>query len=183
MKQIIDFLPLIIFFTAYKLHDIFWGTGALIAATLATFLYSWYKFHKVEKTMLVTVVLVAVFGGLTLYFRNQEFIKWKVTIIYALFASVLVIGQWFFNKSLIQIMLDKEITLPQQVWLKLNTAWVLFFIACGLINIYIAFWLTEYLWMNFKVFGLTGLTLLFTLACGIYVYRYLPHEQNNNESK
>ncbi|MGG2142400.1 septation protein A [Symbiopectobacterium sp. RP] len=183
MKQLLDFLPLVIFFVVYKLHDIFWATGALIAATLAAFLYSWYKFRKVEKTMLVTVVLVAVFGGLTIYFHNPEFIKWKVTIIYALFAGALLIGQWFFNKSLIQCMLGKEITLPQPVWRKLNCAWALFFIACGLLNIYVAFWLSEGLWMNFKVFGLTGLTLLFTLACGVYIYRHLPPEQNNNESK
>ncbi|MGK2946527.1 MAG: septation protein A [Candidatus Malihini olakiniferum] len=181
MKQLIDFLLLIIFFTVYKLYDIFWATEALIAATLATFFYSWYKFRKVEKTMLVTVVLVAVFGGLTLYFHNSEFLKWKVTIIYALFAGALLINRWFFKNSLIQSILGKKITLPQQVWRNLNTAWVFFFIICGLINIYVAFWLSESLWMNLKVFGLTGVTLLFTLACGVYIYRHLPSEQNNSE--
>lgn len=183
MKQLLDFLPLIVFFVVYKLHDIFWATGALIAATLVAFLYSWYKFGKVEKPMLVTMILVVVFGGLTIYFHNPEFIKWKVTIIYSLFAGALLIGQWFFKKLLIQSMLGKEITLPQAVWQRLNTAWALFFIACGLLNIYVAFWLSEALWMNFKVFGLTGLTLLFTLVCGVYIYRHLPAEQNNNGSE
>ncbi|EOU9603406.1 septation protein A [Cronobacter dublinensis] len=177
MKQLLDFLPLIVFFAFYKLHDIFWATGALIVATALTVIYSWYKYRKVEKMTLVTFVLVAVFGGLTIYFHNAEFIKWKVTIIYALFAGALLIGQWVMKKPLIQSMLGKEITLPTQAWSRLNLAWAMFFIFCGLLNIYVAFWLPEAVWMNFKVFGIPGLTLVFTLLSGVYIYRHMPQEE------
>ncbi|ELY4034282.1 septation protein A [Cronobacter sakazakii] len=177
MKQLLDFLPLIVFFVVYKLHDIFWATAALIVATALAVIYSWYKYRKVEKMTLVTFVLVAVFGGLTIYFHNAEFIKWKVTIIYALFAGALLIGQWVMKKPLIQSMLGKEITLPTHAWSRLNIAWALFFIFCGLLNIYVAFWLPEAVWMNFKVFGIPGLTLVFTLLSGVYIYRHMPQEE------
>ncbi|ELY3834978.1 septation protein A [Cronobacter turicensis] len=176
MKQLLDFLPLIVFFVFYKLHDIFWATGALIVATALAVIFSWYKYRKVEKMTLVTFVLVAVFGGLTIYFHNAEFIKWKVTIIYALFAGALLIGQWVMKKPLIQSMLGKEITLPPHAWSRLNIAWALFFIFCGLLNIYVAFWLPEAVWMNFKVFAIPGLTLVFTLLSGVYIYRHMPQE-------
>lgn len=177
MKQLLDFLPLIVFFVVYKLHDIFWATAALIVATALAVIYSWYKYRKVEKMPLVTFVLVAVFGGLTIYFHNAEFIKWKVTIIYALFAGALLIGQWVMKKPLIQSMLGKKITLPAHAWSRLNIAWALFFIFCGLLNIYVAFWLPEAVWMNFKVFGIPGLTLVFTLLSGVYIYRHMPQEE------
>lgn len=177
MKQLLDFLPLIVFFVFYKLYDIFVASGALIVATAIALVYSWYKFRKLEKMTLVTFVLVAVFGGLTIYFHNSEFIKWKVTIIYALFAGALLVGQWVRKKPLIQSMLGKEISLPGDVWTRLNLAWAAFFIACGLLNIYVAFWLPESVWMNFKVFGLTALTLIFTLLSGVYMYRHMPAEE------
>ncbi|EOI3551073.1 septation protein A [Cronobacter turicensis] len=177
MKQLLDFLPLIVFFVFYKLHDIFWATGALIVATALAVIFSWYKYRKVEKMTLVTFVLVAVFGGLTIYFHNAEFIKWKVTIIYALFAGALLIGQWVMKKPLIQSMLGKEITLPPHAWSRLNIAWALFFIFCGLLNIYVAFWLPEAVWMNFKVFAIPGMTLVFTLLSGVYIYRHMPQEE------
>lgn len=177
MKQLLDFLPLIVFFAFYKLYDIFVATGALIIATALALIFSWYKYRKVEKMTLVTFVLVAVFGGLTLFFHSDEFIKWKVTAIYGLFAAALLIGQWVMKKNLIKSMLGKEITLPDSVWSRLNLAWALFFILCGLANIYVAFWLPQNVWVNFKVFGLTALTLVFTLLSGLYMYRHMAPEQ------
>lgn len=173
MKQFLDFLPLIIFFIFYKMYDIFVGTWALIIATGVALIYSWYKYRKVEKMTLVTFVMVAVFGSLTIYFHNPEFIKWKVSIIYALFAIALLFTQYVMKKLLIQGLLGKEITLPAEVWGRLNVAWALFFIVCGLLNIYVAFWLSEDIWINFKVFGLTALMLVFTLLSGVYIYRHM----------
>ena len=161
MKQFLDFLPLVVFFAFYKLYDIYAATTALIVATAIVLIYSWVRYRKVEKMALITFVLVAVFGGLTLFFHNDEFIKWKVTVIYALFAGALLFSQWVMKKPLIQRMLGKELALPQQVWSRLNLAWAVFFILCGLANIYIAFWLPQNIWVNFKVFGLTALTLVF----------------------
>ncbi len=124
-----------------------------------------------------TFVLVAVFGTLTLVFHNDEFIKWKVTVIYSLFALALLFSQWFMKQPLIQSMLGKELKLPNYVWRRLNIAWALFFFICGLANIYVAFWLPQEMWVNFKVFGLTGLTLLFTLFSGLYIWRQMPQEK------
>ncbi len=126
---------------------------------------------------LITFLMVLVFGTLTLVFHNDLFIKWKVTVIYALFALALLISQWVLKKPLVQRMLGKELTLPDKVWSNLNLAWAVFFLACGLANIYVAFWLPQSVWVNFKVFGLTVLTLVFTLLSGIYIYRHMPEEQ------
>ncbi|MBP2166888.1 intracellular septation protein [Erwinia toletana] len=177
MKQLLDFLPLVVFFVFYKLYDIFVASGALIVATGLALVVSWVLYRKLEKMTIFTFVLVAVFGTLTLVFHNDEFIKWKVTVIYSLFAVALLFSHFWMQKPLIQSMLGKEIQLPEYAWRKLNIAWALFFLLCGLANIYVAFWLSQAFWVNFKVFGLTGLTLLFTLFSGVYIYRLMPQEQ------
>jgi intracellular septation protein len=179
MKQFLDFIPLVAFFVVYKMYDIFAATKVLIIATAIVLIYSWVRYRKVEKMALVTFVLVAVFGGLTIYLHNDEFIKWKVTVIYGLFAIALLFSQWVMKKPIIQRMLGKEISLPAEVWGRLNIAWALFFIACGLTNIYIAFWLPLDIWMNFKAFGLTALTLIFTVLSGFYIHRHMPDEDKS----
>ncbi|MEE4481999.1 septation protein A [Serratia ficaria] len=177
MKQFLDFLPLIVFFAFYKLYDIYIASGALIVATALALVFTWVKYRKVEKMTLITFLMVLVFGTLTLVFHNDLFIKWKVTVIYALFALALLISQLVLKKPLVQRMLGKELTLPDKVWSNLNLAWAVFFLACGLANIYVAFWLPQSVWVNFKVFGLTVLTLVFTLLSGVYIYRHMPEEQ------
>lgn len=177
MKQLLDFLPLVVFFIFYKLYDIYYASGALIAATALALIITWLKYRKVEKMTLITFAMVTVFGTLTLVFHNDLFIKWKVTVIYTLFALTLLISQLIMKKPLIQSMLGKELTLPDNVWSNLNIAWALFFLICGLANIYVAFWLPQSVWVNFKVFGLTALTLIFTLLSGIYIYHHLSEEQ------
>jgi len=177
MKQFLDFLPLIVFFAFYKLYDIYAASGALIVASALVLAFTWFKYRKVEKMALFTFAIVAVFGTLTLVFHNDAFIKWKVTIIYVLFALALFISQ-LMKKPLIQRLLGKELTLPDRVWNNLNMAWTLFFLACGLVNIYVAFWLPENIWVNFKVFGITALTLIYTLLSGIYIYRNMADGQN-----
>ncbi|MGC6386829.1 septation protein A [Ewingella sp. S1.OA.A_B6] len=177
MKQLLDFLPLVVFFVFYKMYDIFVASGALIAATALALIFTWIKYRKVEKMTLITFAMVAIFGTLTLVFHNDEFIKWKVTVIYVLFSVALLVSQLVMKKPLIQRMLGKELTLPDHVWNKLNFSWALFFLVCGLANIYVAFWLPQEIWVNFKVFGLTALTLVFTLLSGVYIYRHMPDEE------
>ena len=177
MKQFLDFLPLIVFFAFYKLYDIYVASGAPIVATALALVFTWFKYRKIEKMTLITFLMVLVFGTLTLVFHNDLFIKWKVTIIYTLFALALLISQLVLKKPLVQRMLGKELTLPDKVWNNLNLAWAVFFLVCGLANIYVAFWLPQSVWVNFKVFGLTALTLVFTLLSGIYIYRHMPEEQ------
>jgi intracellular septation protein len=122
MKQLLDFLPLVVFFVCYKLYDIYVASGALIAATAVALIVTWLKYRKVEKMTLITFVMVAIFGTLTLVFHNDLFIKWKVTVIYALFSIALLVSQIVLKKPLIQRMLGKEISLPDVVWSRLNTA-------------------------------------------------------------
>ncbi|ELR67451.1 Intracellular septation protein IspA [Photobacterium marinum] len=178
MKQLIDFIPLIIFFALYKLQDIYAATGALIVATAIQVVLTWFLYKKVEKMQLVTFVMVTVFGGLTLVLHDDNFIKWKVTIIYALFAGGLAVSQYL-GKPLIKGMLSNEIQLPEHAWKRINAAWFLFFVICALANIYIAFYLPLDVWVNFKVFGLLGLTFAFTLATGGYIYHHMPKETDS----
>lgn len=177
MKQLLDFFPLVVFFIFYKLYDIFVASGALIVATALALAISWYLYRKLEKMALFTFALVTIFGTLTLVFHNEEYIKWKVTVIYSLFSVALLFSQFRMEKPLIQTMLGKEIVLPPEVWRNLNMAWALFFAFCALANVYVAFRLSQDLWVNFKVFGLTGLTLVFTIFSGIYMYRHIPQGQ------
>lgn len=161
--------------------DIYYASGALIAASAVALAVRWFMYKHLEKSAVITFVIVAIFGTLTIVFHDPQFIKWKVTIIYALFALVLLGGQFIFGKPLIQKMLGKELTLPPQVWQRLNLAWALFFIVCAAVNVYVAFWLSMDTWMNFKVFGLTAVTLVFTVASVVYIYRHLPRKKKNNK--
>lgn len=176
MKQLLDFIPLIIFFALYKMYDIFAATGGLIAATAIQIALTYYLYKKVEKMQLVTFVLVTVFGGMTIFLHDENFIKWKVTIVYALFALGLIVTN-FMGKPLIKGMLGKEITLPDSMWNKINWAWVGFFTSCALINIYVAFNLPTEVWVDFKVFGLLAATFGFTLLTGVYIYKHMPKEE------
>ncbi len=177
MKQLLDFIPLVIFFVFYKLYDIFYASGALIVASAAALGISWLLYRRLEKMNLITFALVTVFGTLTIAFHNPDFIKWKVTVIYGLFTLALLFSQWFMQQPLIQKMLGKELQLPAAAWRRLNIAWALFFLACGLANIYVAFWLSQDTWMNFKVFGLSALTLVFTALSGVYIWRQVPQSE------
>ncbi len=179
MKQFFDFLPLLVFFAVYKFVDIYAATGALVVATAAQIGYSYFRHKRVEKMHIITFALVAVFGTLTLLFRDDAFIKWKVTVVNFLFAAFLL-GSQLLGKPIVKTMLSKELTLPDTIWARVNSAWALFFFACGAANIYVAFWLPQEVWVNFKVFGLLGLTLLFTVATVGYLYRFLPKEQNGD---
>ncbi|MBY8106370.1 septation protein A [Vibrio fluvialis] len=179
MKQLLDFIPLIIFFALFKFYDIYVATGALIAATAVQVAVTYFMFKKVEKMQLITFVLVAVFGGMTIFLHDDNFIKWKVTIVYVIFALGLTISHMM-GKSAIKGMLGKEITLPETVWAKVNWAWVGFFSVCAVINIYIAYQLPLDVWVNFKVFGLLAATFAYTLLTGIYIYKHLPKEQKNS---
>lgn len=181
MKAFTDFFPLIVFFVAYQYSkDIILATGTLIIATVIQVSYLWLRFRRVEKMHLVTLVLVVVFGGLTVFFKDPNFIKWKPTVINWLFATVFIGSQFIGKKNIIQRMLQDNIDLPEPVWTKLNLAWAVFFVFSGVINIYVAFNYDEETWINFKVFGLLGITLIFVLLQGVYLSKYL---KENTEDK
>ncbi|MBE8168116.1 MAG: septation protein A [Shewanella sp.] len=180
MKQLLDFLPLIIFFAVYKFADIYIASGALIAATSLQLIITYYLYRKVEKMLLVTFAMVTIFGTLTILLHDENFIKWKVTFIYMLFSAILA-GSQLMNRSVIKSMLGKEMTAPDFVWKRITWYWAAFFLVCALGNIYVAFTLPLETWVNFKVFGLTALSLINTVLTVVYLFRYLPEEQKKDD--
>lgn len=181
MKQILDFIPLILFFVVYKTYGVQEAAIVLVFATVAQLLLLKHLYKKVEKNQWIMGGAAVFFGLLTAYFNDLAFLKWKVTIINLLFALALLVSQFIFKKPLIQALLGKELSLPDQVWYKLNLGWIGFFLLCALLNALISEYLSDDAWANFKVFGLTGLSLAAVLASGIFLYPYLKQQEVNNE--
>ncbi|KGQ26063.1 septation protein A [Gallibacterium anatis CCM5995] len=181
MKQLLEFIPLILFFAVYKLFGVREAAITLIVATIIQFAILKLKYGKIEKSQWIMAVAIIFFGSLTAYFNDLEFLKWKVTIVYALFALILLISQFGFKKLLIKSMLGKEIELPQKVWENLNLGWGVFFIICMLINIYVSLFLSDDIWVDFKSFGFFGLTLAASLLTGVYIYPHLSQQKNRDE--
>lgn len=180
MKQLLEFIPLILFFAVYKLVGIREAALTLMIATVIQLILLRLIYGKVEKQQLIMGSAVVFFGSLTAYFNELEFLKWKVTIVYGLFAAILLIGQYGFKTLLIKSLLGKEIQLPENVWKNINLGWAGFFILCMIINMLISRYLSDDAWVDFKTFGILGMTLIATLFTGIYLYRYLP--KNDNEA-
>jgi intracellular septation protein A len=181
MKQLLEFIPLILFFAVYKLVGIREAAITLVIATIAQMIILKLKYSKIEKQQIIMGSAVVFFGILTAYFNELEFLKWKVTIVYALFALILLISQYAFKKPLIKQLLGKEIELPEAVWNKLNLGWAGFFLLCMLVNIYISNYLSNDIWVDFKTFGIIGMTLIATIITGGYIYRYLPQDKNEQD--
>ncbi|MEW7977850.1 MAG: septation protein A [Candidatus Sedimenticola endophacoides] len=183
MKFLNDFLPVILFFIAYKLGDIYIATGVLIIASIAQVAIQRLLHKRVEKMHLVVLGLAVFFGGMTLLLHDPLFIKWKPTVVNWLFAIAFLGSRFIGAKTLVQRMMDHAVTLPNPVWDRLNTAWVIFFAAMGGLNLYVAFNFTEATWVDFKLFGMMGLTLVFVLIQAFYMSRFMPQpDENQGES-
>jgi intracellular septation protein len=188
MKFLFDLFPVILFFAAFKLYDVYTATSVVIAATVAQIGWVRWKHGKVDTMLWVSLALVAVFGGATLIFRDDTFIRWKPTVLYWLFASVLLISATVFKRNLIQRMLEQQaqMQLPPDVWPRLNLAWVGFFGFMGVLNLAIAFYnplctsdadcLSQ--WVTFKLFGGMGLMLLFVILQGLFLAKYVQEENS-----
>jgi intracellular septation protein len=174
MKQLFEFIPLIIFFAVYKMVDIYAATASLMVTMGLILAFNYFKNGKVEKMHLITFVMVLVFGSLTLILHDDVFIKWKVTAVYALFSVALLVSQFIYKKPILKQMLGKELKLPENIWNNLNSAWAVFFAVLAAVNVYVAFSMSQEIWVNFKVFGLLAVTLAFTVLSGFYIYKYLP---------
>ena len=178
MKFLFDLFPVILFFIAFKFGGIYVATGVAMAATLAQIIWMWFRHRKVETMLWVSLVIITVFGSMTLIFHDETFIKWKPTVLYWSFAIALAGSSLLFNKNLIRTILAKQMELPENVWLQLNWAWITFFAFMGIINLAVAFALgfsTE-AWVNFKLFGGMGLTLLFALAQGLMLSKHIQEK-------
>jgi intracellular septation protein len=182
MKLLFDFLPILLFFIAYKLADIYVATGVLIVVTLAQVGWIWLRQRRVEKIPLFTAALVLVLGGATLLLHDPVFVKWKPTVVNWLFAVAFLGSRFIGRKTLLERMMGGQLELPSPVWVKLTLAWAIFFLVMGLANLYVAYTFDENTWVNFKLFGMLGLTLVFVLAQALYMSRHLKADDAPKES-
>ena len=206
MKLLVDFFPIILFFISYHqanflVKNTFIGslldptkselitativaTGVAIVASFAQVTYHWIMTRKFEKMHLFSLGLITVLGGLTIMFGNPDFVKWKPTVLNWLFAGVFFISFFIGEKTLVERAMGNQIELPDFVWNRLNIAWVVFFIISGAANLYVAFYYALEMdektrmdtWVDFKLFGLMGLTLLFIILQAIYLTRHISEE-------
>jgi intracellular septation protein len=181
MKFLFDFFPVLLFFLAYKFFDIYAATGVAIAATVLQVAISWIRTRKVATMQLVTLAIIIVFGGLTLYLHDEQFIKWKPTVINWLFGGAFLASQIFGRQTAIERMLGANLTLPESVWRRLNLGWVIFFLSLGGANLYVMSHFDRDTWVNFKLFGMLGLTVVFIVLQSLYLSRYMAEPSNKGE--
>jgi intracellular septation protein len=181
-KLLLDFFPVMLFFIVYKSYDdptegIIAATAVAMVATIVQVAYTRIRHGRVENMHLITLALFIVFGGLTIVLRDEMFIKWKPSIVNWLFAVAFLGSQFIGAKTLVQRMMDKAVRVPQAIWTRLNLLWVAFFIAVGFLNLYVVYNYDTDTWVNFKLFGLLGLTFIFIIGQGIYMMRHVIEEE------
>jgi intracellular septation protein len=198
MKFFFDFFPIVLFFIAYKLYGdmppqlieaanalpfvsidraeakdaIYFATVVIIIATIVQNIGHWLTFKKLEKMHLVSLGILLIFGSMTLGFKDPLFIKWKVSIFNWIFAVVIIGSMYIGKKPLIERMMSHAIHAPRNIWKRINISWGIFFALVGLVNIYVAYTYSEEAWVNFKLFGMLGLTIVFMIAQGIYLAKH-----------
>jgi intracellular septation protein len=202
MKLLFDLFPVILFFAAFKYSEknpetaatwvatllgsalvdakqapILLATVVVIAATVAQIAWVHFRHGKVDKMLWISLGLVVVFGGLTLAFQNEAFIKWKPTILYWVFAVSMAFSALILRKNPMKAMLGEQLNLPDAVWNKVNLSWIAFFVIMGVLNLVIAFSFPTDTWVNFKLFGGMGLMLVFVLAQGMFLSKYMEEEK------
>ncbi|HZT63308.1 MAG TPA: septation protein A [Burkholderiales bacterium] len=177
MKFLFDLFPVVLFFVAFKLFDIYTATAVAIAASVAQIGWLKWKRRKVDTMMWVTLVIIVVFGGATLVLHDETFIKWKPTVLYWLFGAVIGGAQLLFRKNLIRAVLAEQVRLPEPVWTRLNWSWAAFFVFMGAANLYVAFSFSTDTWVNFKLFGGMGLMLLFVVLQAAFLARHMEEKQ------
>ena len=211
MKLLFDFLPIILFFGVFKyagsdaeraavfasenfgwmvaggivaasVAPVLLATVVVIVATLVQVLVLKLRGSRIDTMLWVSLVLVVVLGGLTIWFQSETFIKWKPTLLYWVMAGAFLLGPLLFGKNLLRLLLGEQLQLPADVWQRLNWAWVAFFSAMGVLNLWVAYSFSTDTWVNFKLFGGIGLMLVFTVAQGLYLSRFLPDEPATKEN-
>ncbi len=197
MKLLFDLFPVILFFVTFKYSEkhpdfaanwlnallggavdakqapILLATVVVIVATIAQIAWVRFRHGKVDKMLWVSLVLVVVFGSLTLIFQDETFIKWKPTILYWVFAGSMAFAALILKKNPVKAMLGEQLTLPEPVWGRMNLSWVAFFLFMGALNLFVAFNFSTDTWVNFKLFGGMGLLLLFVLGQGMMLSKYV----------
>jgi len=176
MKFLFDLLPVVLFFVAFKLADIYVATAVAIGTTVLQVAWLKLRRQRIPGMLWASLAIIVVFGGATLALQDETFIKWKPTVLYWLFGAVLG-GSALARRTLVRSMLSQEMQLPEPVWARLNVAWIAFFAFMGAANLYVAFNYPTDLWVNFKLFGGMGLMLVFVVAQALVLARYVEEKQ------
>ena len=196
-KFLFDLFPLILFFIAYRFADIYIATGVAMAAAVIQILWIKLSGKPIETMHWVNLGVIVVFGGATLWLQNDAFIKWKPTVLYWLFGCALIGSKYFMGRNLMQKLLGEKVSMPDSSWDKLNLSWALFFVAAGALNLFVAFsgLFSQDQWVNFKVFGLMALLIVFVIAQSIWLGKHMqqpaessdklpvPHSPSTDEGK
>lgn len=180
MKLLIDFLPIALFFAAFKLWGIYVATAVAIVATVAQIAYLRLRHGRVEPMQWMSLGVIVLFGGATLLAQSETFIKWKPTVLYWLMGGALLVGQVLLRKNFIRTLMGSQITLPDAAWRQLNWAWTGFFAVMGVLNLWVAHRFDTDTWVSFKLFGGIGLMLAFVVAQGLYLSRFIKDGEGSS---
>lgn len=186
MKLLFDFFPVLLFFITFKSYDdpkqgILAATAVIIVATGVQVLVTWLRHRRVEKIHLVTLALLVGMGGITLLLQDEIYIKWKSTVFFWLLAGAFLGSQFVGRKTLVQRFFDAKFDAPGNVWMVLNLSWVVFFLCLGALNLFVVYNFSTDTWVNFKLFGLTGLMFVFIFAQILYLFRYMIPDEDSEE--
>ncbi|HMM51720.1 MAG: septation protein A [Burkholderiales bacterium] len=176
MKLLFDLFPILLFFVAFKLADIYVATAVAIAASVVQIVWLKLRARPIEPMQWASLAIIVVFGGMTLFLHDETFIKWKPTVLYGLFAAVLAGGRMMFGRNLVRSVMGKQLALPEPVWHRLNLAWIAFFVAMAALNLAVAYRFPTDVWVDFKLFGTMGLTIAFVIAQALWLGRYVQEE-------
>lgn len=178
LNLFIDFVPIVLFFVAFKVYGIYAATIVGIVVTALLVIINALRTKRFEKIQLVMLSIFIILGGMTLYFHDPIFIKWKPTIVYWIFSSALLISHFVGKKPLVQrafeLKLEKnDATVPFVVWRRLNLVWATCFATLGVVNLYVAYHFSTEIWVNFKLYGTLGFFLVFAILQVLYLTRYI----------
>jgi intracellular septation protein len=177
MKLLFDLFPVLLFFIAFKAFGIFVATAVAMGATFGQIAWLWWRGRKIDKMLWVSLAVITVFGGATLVLANETFIKWKPTVLYWLFGTALLIASVAFKKNLVRSMMEQQVSLPEEVWKRLQASWIGFFAVMGALNLYVAYNFSTDAWVNFKLFGGLGLMFAFVLLQALLLAKHV-HDKN-----
>lgn len=186
VKLLFDFFPVLLFFITFKWYDdpkqgILAATAVIIVATGIQVAVTWMRQRRVEKIHVVTLALLIGMGGITLALQDEIYIKWKSTVFFWVLAVAFLGSQFIGHKTLVQRFFDSKFDPPTSVWALLNLTWVAFFAALGALNLFVVYNFSTDTWVNFKLFGLTGLTFVFVFAQILYLFRYMVPDEDTEE--
>ena len=176
MKILIDFFPILLFFGAYKLYDIYIGTGVLMVATIGQMAVIYAMDRKLTMMHKITLALVLGFGALTLALHDERFIKWKPTVLYAAMAIGLALALWAAKKNFLKLMLGSQLELPDVVWMRLNVIWIVYCAFMSIVNGYVAAYYSTEAWVNFKLWGYV-FPLAFIIGQGLYIAPHIKPDE------